>query len=100
MAEETVRLYLEDWQQRAVAAVYGPEAGECKMWDIPITSEIPRMLYMGPPDTWPKGLPRLYFTNWQKRQLHKEVGSDCSYIELDPENPRDPIVRYMGPPAT
>ena len=77
-------LYLEDWQMRMIKDFCGLD---CDCWTISITDLKPALRYFGPVASsgTPVTVKRMYFTDWQKREIADELGVDpvpCDYIDL------------------
>ena len=72
-----VILYLTDWQIRMIEDFLGVK---CHRWVVPVGS--------GPVVRYGMELPgdvkvkKMYFTDWQKREIRAETGECCDYVEL------------------
>ena len=86
-------LYLEDWQIRMIKDVLDQE---CHVWEVAIEGQ-PVMRYFGMQarnaDLDPK-TKRMYFTEWQRREIEDETGEKCDFVELKPDVGH---YRYMAP---
>jgi len=85
-----VILYLTSWQMRMVEDVLG--VPNCRVWYVPVGNSS-TLKYIGPDDTG-SGAKRMYFTEWQRREIKDEANEDCMYVELGPSEPHS---RYIGP---
>jgi len=88
---KTLVLYLEDWQKRMVKDFLGKD---CNTYDVEIgTPTSPTHKYGIRTD---ETLKRMYFTDWQIREMRDETGVVCEFIELTKECGH--YMRYGVPP--
>ena len=85
-----VVLYLTGWQMRMIEDVLGEP--NCRVWYVPVGAH-PSSRYMGPHDK-ASGAKRMYFTEWQRREIRDEANEDCLYVELGQS---EPVLKYNGP---
>ena len=90
---KTLRLYLEDWQKNMIKHELNlPDV--CDYYDVQIgTPSNPITKYGVPTD---EKLKRMYFTDWQIREIKYETGEVCEYVELTKVIVQGQ--RYMPPP--
>ena len=75
---KTVVLYLENWQKRMVKDFLNVDCDSYEV-PIPVPQAIPIHKY-GVPTS--EKLKRMYFTDWQIREMRDETGVVCEYVEL------------------
>lgn len=92
---KTLRVYLEDWQKNMIKhELEIPHV--CDYYDVQIgTPAKPTTKYGVPTD---EKLKRMYFTEWQIREIRDETGIVCEFIELI-KSDFEPWLRYK-PPAS
>jgi hypothetical protein len=102
---KTVVLYLEDWQQRMIKDTLGLECNTYTV-DVNVPGD-PIVRYKVVPPGEEAALKRMYFSDWQIRELRDLTGVHLEFIELQPDTirmlypaPRDGVIPlYMAPPA-
>jgi hypothetical protein len=76
---KTLVLYLEDWQKRMIKNELNLDS-VCDYYELQIeASANPIPKYGVPTDP---SLKRMYFTDWQIREIRDETGKECEYIEI------------------
>jgi len=90
---KTLRIYLEDWQKNMIKHELNlPHV--CDFYDVQIGKpSMPITKYGVPTDD---KLKRMYFTEWQIREIRDETGVVCEFVELTKEIGQG--MRYMPPP--
>jgi hypothetical protein len=81
-------IYLEDWQKRMVKDFLGVD---CHTYEVEIATPSGSVHKYGVPTD--ESLKRMYFTDWQIREMRYEAGVVCEFIEL----PRDFAELEKGP---
>jgi hypothetical protein len=85
---KTLVLYLEDWQRRMIKDFLHID---CDKYEVTIDG-FPAQHKYGVPTN--EELKRMYFTDWQIREMRDETGVSCEFIELHKKF----ISRYGVPP--
>jgi hypothetical protein len=90
-----VTLYLTDWQMRMFKDFLGVE---CDHYTFAIDVGAPVLrykIYSRDKSTTDAASKRMYFTEWQRKEILDETGHECDFIELS----AIPQPKYMVHPA-
>ena len=89
---KTLVLYLEDWQKRMIRDFLGVD---CDTYEVPIEDPMVLKYHVLPPEGTHAESKRMYFTEWQIREMKGEAGKACEFIELTKDV--GPLVKYKAP---
>lgn len=78
---KSVVLYLEDWQKRMIKDFLGVERNT---YEVEIGKPSPVTHKYGIPTH--EESKRMYFTDWQIREMRDEAGVVCEFLELHKDN--------------